>query len=500
MEDKMERFINSNQLLKTRYSQAEIELLSELYAARDFEPLMVISDSTFSKYGNQLQAISFLGQGFGTPSHYILKSDDSLHPIEKELNAVINLSRYMGISKSGFYNYQEQKPKDLILPSTSKLQQFFSIKNAKKQEQFIINCGPVSDTNYRYFAEGLLAFAKTHPIDTVSYDSKALKAVANEKKSFSIKQLRAKGYMGMQYSAKLFEQSLLSFKSDNGLDSTVEINDYTLEALGESNRHRLDRAAISLDKLRQKTNYGSKYVRINIPEYNLYFYANDSLKAIHRVVVGKRTTPTPTLTSEIRTLIIYPYWRVPSSIIKKEIMPDVYRNPAYLDKHHYKLCRYNDTARINPSSINWSARPGGFNVIQMPGRWNSLGIIKFEFLSSESVYVHDTPQKGFFNRHVRSFSHGCMRCQNPIELGKLMLQYDQEGRRRNSMRPDTLDSLVRIGKHTALGLKTRIPIFVEYQTVTTHNRKITFHIDIYFKEEEILANIAKQQTKKKPRS
>ena len=108
-------------------------------------------------------------------------------------------------------------------------------------------------------------------------------------------------------------------------------------------------------------------------------------------------------------------------------MPDVYKNPGYLAKHHYKLCRYNDTTRINPSSIDWSKRPSGFNVIQMPGVWNSLGIIKFEFLSNHSVYVHDTPQKALFNRKIRSFSHGCMRCQNPVELGKLMLEYDQEG-------------------------------------------------------------------------
>ena len=136
-------------------------------------------------------------------------------------------------------------------------------------------------------------------------------------------------------------------------------------------------------------------------------------------------------------------------------------------------------------------------MIQMPGPWNSLGVIKFEFLSNHSVYVHDTPQKGFFNRKVRSFSHGCMRCQYPVELGKLMLQYDQEGRRKKSMPPDTLDSLVRIGEHVGIGLKNRIPIYVEYQTVTTHEKRITFHLDIYFREDEIIKILAEKNKKHK---
>jgi murein L,D-transpeptidase YcbB/YkuD len=85
-----------------------------------------------------------------------------------------------------------------------------------------------------------------------------------------------------------------------------------------------------------------------------------------------------------------------------------------------------------------------------------------------------------------------MRCQNPVELGKLMLEYDQEGRRKKSMPPDTLDSLVRIGNHKAIALKTRIPIYVEYQTVTTHEKRLTFHLDIYFREEEMIKILSKK--------
>jgi murein L,D-transpeptidase YcbB/YkuD len=130
----------------------------------------------------------------------------------------------------------------------------------------------------------------------------------------------------------------------------------------------------------------------------------------------------------------------------------------------------------------------------MPGIGNSLGIIKFEFLNSSSVYVHDTPQKGFFNHAVRSFSHGCMRCQDPIELGKWMIKYDQKDRKK-AMPPDTLDSLVRIGHHISIALKEKIPIYIEYQTVTTHDSKLVFHLDIYFREEKIIQILRKNQPK-----
>ena len=494
---KIEKYLASDSLLQTHFSNQEISLLKSFYNDNGFNPCIAATDSTLLAKGKQLKTLSLESLAYGVPQEICSPITDSMHPVEQELRTIVNLNRILSTVKNGFFHYSDNKLKTIPTVSLSLIKSIVQINNQRKQSKTIIRQGPVKDSNYRYLAEGIYAFTKTHTIDTLNYDLKKDKSIKENPKKFAIASLRAKGYMDNTYDLSKYQNALLTFKTDNGLDSTYDLNDYTLEALAESNKHRLTRAAISLDKIRSHAAYGPRYVRINIPEYQLYFYANDSLKAIHRVVVGKRDTQTPELVSEIRTIIIYPYWKVPTSIIKKEIMPDVYKNPGYLAKHHYKLCRFNDTTRINPASINWSNRPGGFNVIQMPGPWNSLGVIKFEFLSNHSVYVHDTPQKGFFNRKVRSFSHGCMRCQYPVELGKLMLQYDQEGRRKKSMPPDTLDSLVRIGEHVGIGLKNRIPIYVEYQTVTTHEKRITFHLDIYFREDEIIKILAEKNKKHK---
>lgn len=503
--EKLETYLASDGLMKRIYNKDEVSFLKSLYNELDNGPIIAASDSTYTREGKQLKEMAMSPLAYGVPNELCLEILDSLHPIENELRCMINISRILTVQKEGFFNFETKTKKSIGRADISLFKRLLSSKSKAKKSALVLRQGPVRDTVYSKLSSKIYEYSQKYLLDTANIKVKKNQEIKANPKRFAIQSLRAKGYMDQNvYSQSEYESSLLSFKIDNGLDSTTELNDYTIEALAESNTHRLTRAAISLDKVRQHKPYGDRYVRINIPEYNLYFFANDSLKAVHRVVVGKRDTQTPELTSEIRTIIVYPYWKVPASIIKKEIMPDVYRNPGYLGRHHYKLCKFDDTSRIDPSKINWKNRPGGFSVIQMPGPWNSLGVIKFEFLSNHSVYVHDTPQKGFFNRKVRSFSHGCMRCQYPVELGKLMLLYDQKGRRRKSMPMDTLDSLVRIGEHKAIALKTRIPIFVEYQTVTTYNDHLIFHLDIYFREEELIkilkpkpeATVPKKQQKR----
>ena len=496
VKSKVEKLLESDLLKRKKFSAEEITFLRNFYESVNYAPQMVKTDSTFSTRGELLLKLSKESLAFGIPTYTMKHSEgQDVHPLELEMMAMVNLSRMMSISKRGFFDYQTQQCKPILLAEKNAFKELMRAKGGTAKAKIILAQGPMSDTNYRDFANGIHHFYHTHLLDTIDFTAKEMKEFKKDSKPFAIKNLRSKGYLSTKsYSDNQFEKALLTFKLDNGLDSNFTIDAHTLQALSESNFHRLTRAAIGLDKLRQRPKRGPKFVWINLPAYQLYFYANDSLKAIHKLVVGKQSTPTPELVSEIRRMIVYPYWKVPASIIKKEIMPSVYKNPSYLARHRYKLCKFDDTARINPNTINWSLKPRGFSVIQMPGIGNSLGIIKFEFLNNNSVYVHDTPQKGFFNHAVRSFSHGCMRCQDPIELGKWMIKYDQKDRKK-AMPPDTLDSLVRIGHHISIALKEKIPIYIEYQTVTTHDSKLVFHLDIYFREEKIIKILRKNQPK-----
>jgi murein L,D-transpeptidase YcbB/YkuD len=217
------------------------------------------------------------------------------------------------------------------------------------------------------------------------------------------------------------------------------------------------------------------------------FYVHDSLKRIHHIVIGKTTNQTPQLESKIRSIVVFPFWKVPYSIASKEILPAVKRNAGYMAKNNYKI--YRNDHEVNPYGVNWKAIKENsfpYQVIQQPGPGNSLGIIKFEFHNSYSVYVHDTPSKSLFKTDVRSYSHGCMRCEKPVDLAKTILDYDSVRRKRNDITADSLDSLLIDAKNYTIKLKNTIPIYVEYNTVVADRKQLIFHIDIYKREEEYL--------------
>jgi murein L,D-transpeptidase YcbB/YkuD len=190
----------------------------------------------------------------------------------------------------------------------------------------------------------------------------------------------------------------------------------------------------------------------------------------------------------LNKIIAYPYWNVPYSISSEEILPAVKANPNYLARHRYTLYKNGDT--IDPSTVDWkSIRQTSFpfKVVQDVGRSNSLGIIKFNFPNSHSVYFHDTPSKSLFGADVRAYSHGCMRTQNPVDLATRILERDVVGRKTNDVIiPDSLDSIMSRGKNYTIKLLDPIPVYIEYVSVARIGEQMITHIDIYGRDEEYL--------------
>jgi murein L,D-transpeptidase YcbB/YkuD len=185
--------------------------------------------------------------------------------------------------------------------------------------------------------------------------------------------------------------------------------------------------------------------------------------------------------------VCHPYWKVPQSIANKEILPAQKSNKGYLTKNHYKIYKSKDQ-EVDPFSVNWKGRSSmPYTVIQQPGSFNSLGIIKFEFNNSYSVYVHDTPNKNLFNTIFRSYSHGCMRCDKPVDLAKSILTFDSIPRKANPFRADTLDSLLSKPQNLPIPLLEPIPIYVVYETVVAEKDSLIFHLDLYRREKELIS-------------
>ena len=145
---------------------------------------------------------------------------------------------------------------------------------------------------------------------------------------------------------------------------------------------------------------GRDRIEINVPDYTLRLYQNDAETDRTRVIVGKPQTPTPIFSNAVKYLLVNPIWRIPDSILKKELMPHFAADPGYFTRLGY--------------TVKYVG--GQMFVEQPPGEDNALGHILFMFPNEHAVYLHDTPARGLFAAARRAFSHGCVRVEQPMRL------------------------------------------------------------------------------------
>jgi murein L,D-transpeptidase YcbB/YkuD len=203
-----------------------------------------------------------------------------------------------------------------------------------------------------------------------------------------------------------------------------------------------------------------EFIVINIPSYQLTFYKDKNPILVSNVVVGKVLNETVIFSGMMSSIVFCPYWNVPSSILKKEILPAIRRNKNYLSSH----------------KMEW--HDGG--VRQKPGPNNSLGLIKFLFPNDNNIYLHDTPSKSLFKEENRAFSHGCIRLENPAELAKIILKKDP------NWTPEKIDVAMHTYIESWYSLKEKIPVYIGYFTAWVDgNGKINFYKDIYQNDKKL---------------
>lgn len=221
-------------------------------------------------------------------------------------------------------------------------------------------------------------------------------------------------------------------------------------------------------------------VVVNIPAAGLFFYESGSIVFESRIIPGKPSTPTPTLSSSINQVVLYPYWHVPYSIATKELLPLFKKNPGLVNDGNYQVLDKKGKI-VPPASIDWAAlnaKNFPYVLRQSTGCDNALGWIKLNFDNPFSVYLHDTPGKVLFNMRRRFFSHGCMRVEKAVDLARKLLAGNTK----------LLDSLEKMGplKNQApvpITLTNTVPVFVFYQTAWFDSGgNIRFFEDIYKKD------------------
>lgn len=489
--EKISRFLNEGYTETMRLNNDEVEFLKSIYAERNFNP-MWMKNGRLDSLGTRLQNLLNKSIQLSIPQNRI-RSLLVQNYLQQEFSLTLQLAYVIHDLDSGFIHFENHAYKAYRLPETSRFNVFSDLKIEEDLRVQLFRRG-CQDSLYIELAQELRRRCDRFPMDSNTYEIKGIRIDTLETMIFARQALISKGYLHESADSSDFLDALLVYQSEHGLKPDGKVGKYTAQSLNESQTDKLLRIALTMDKIRQRKKYPENFIRINIPAYRLDYYHDDTLRSSHRIVVGTPENQTPELQSKLQKIIVYPYWKVPYSIASKEILPAVKRSPSYLIKNNYKLFRKD--VEVNPYSVRWkSIRENSFpyTVIQQPGPTNSLGIIKFEFYNNYSVYFHDTPSKALFNTDIRAYSHGCMRTQNPVDLAKKILEYDSIPRKRNSILPDSLDSLLTLEENYEIKLVSRIPIFIEYRTVDRCAQGICVFPDVYGRDQKFLRLMKKEE-------
>ena len=277
------------------------------------------------------------------------------------------------------------------------------------------------------------------------------------------------------------EDAVKAFQIRHGIDVDGAVGPATLAAINTPIEERIEALAINLERRRwMPDDFGEKYVFVNLADQ--FLKVVDGEKTIHdaRLVVGKPYSRTPVFSDTIKYVVINPDWTVPASIARSEYLPKLQAAPSSLAAQGIQVLAGGQP--INPRSIDWSkVTPSTFSYTlrQEPGPNNALGAIKFMFPNPYNVYLHDTPSKSLFERSERTFSHGCMRVQNPLDLGAVVLGAQGWTRER-------IDEVVKSGKKTVVTLEEPLPVHITYLTAWVNkDGSVHFRSDVYGRDQRL---------------
>lgn len=289
----------------------------------------------------------------------------------------------------------------------------------------------------------------------------------------------------------LFTESLKTaisnFQLRLGLPETGVLNGKTIVEMNKTVDFRIKQMLVNLERLRWvPVEIENDYLLVNIPEYKLHIFKDKKILWETNVVVGKEAKQTTIFKGNISRIMLNPYWNIPNSIINNEIIPAIKKDKNYLSKNNMEVVSFNGEP-MNESNIDWnkySTKKVPFIVRQKPGKDNALGEMKFLFPNSYSIYLHDTPSKGLFDRNERDFSHGCIRVENPKKLAMYLLESDK------TWTKEKVDKGLKSDTETGISIKPNMPVYIAYFTAwVDHEGNLNFRDDIYNLDEQLAKEI-----------
>ena len=306
--------------------------------------------------------------------------------------------------------------------------------------------------------------------------------MTHEHVPFLRKRLSKMGYPISQTNLRLFDEkldaSVKKFQEYHGLNPDGVFGKRSIEAINVSPKTRLVQVLVNLERMRwNNQDRGMEYVSVNQANYYAYFKSANKKVWESRVVIGLPSNQTAEFNDTMTHMVVNPTWHVPKSIAVDEYLPLIQSNPNFLvDNEMVLMVRGTDTI-IDSSLIDMQAfTPDNFPFLikQIPSNINALGLVKFMFPNKFSIYMHDTPMKDLFFKDERTFSHGCIRLQEPFEFAYSLL-------RNQVVDPENkFQEILQKEEETFINLSKNIPVYITYRTAFFDDYgQVHYRADVY---------------------
>ncbi len=280
---------------------------------------------------------------------------------------------------------------------------------------------------------------------------------------------------------KALSKAIKAYQIANGIKATGQLDARLVAKLNEDpTEDQKAKLISSLERIRWlPKELGSRHVFVNQAAFKAHVVENGNTLWSTKVIVGKPLTQTSAFHDEFETVVFNPTWGIPQSILVNEYLPKLRRDAGYLDRIGYKVTTERGEP-VSSRSINWWAFNNRvpYNVQQPAGDDNALGEIKFLFPNNHAIYMHDTPTRKLFSETVRSFSHGCVRVENPREFASILLGWDR----------DRVDAEVGSGDSfsTPVSVKTKVHL-TYFAAWPDEAGKVQYYQDIYERDKSLIA-------------
>jgi murein L,D-transpeptidase YcbB/YkuD len=263
------------------------------------------------------------------------------------------------------------------------------------------------------------------------------------------------------------------FQDRHGIEVDGVIGNKVIADLNVPLKKRVEQLLINMERARwMPPQQDSTFVLVNIPEFRLRVFEKSKIALQMNVIVGSSANNTVIFNGNLQYVVFSPYWNVPESIVRNEILPAIKRNPGYIAKHNMEITNAN--GRLP-------------QVRQKPGPNNALGRVKFLFPNNFSIYLHDTPNRNLFEQTNRGLSHGCIRIAEPKKFAEFLLR-DQP-----NYTSKAIDSLMFLEKEKWVTLKKNIPVFLVYFTAWVDQAgELHFRRDIYQHDQKMAEKLFQQ--------